>query len=85
MDPRTRIFVSVGAFLGATVGLAYAMTYDLLCMCPGIPGACGCSHDEIFGWQPGWLAHPVWAAIGAISGVIVGLIADRALRRNRAS
>jgi hypothetical protein len=57
------------------------MTYDLLCMCPGTIGPCGCVHDEILGRQPGALANPVWTVIGLASGGILGFIAARVTRR----
>jgi hypothetical protein len=72
--------VLVAALLGAVVGLVYVLVYDPLCLCPAIFGTCGCTHDEIFGWQPGALAVPIWTAIGVVGGGIVGLAADRVAR-----
>ena len=81
MAHRTWIFVLVGAFLGAAIGLVYVLVYDPLCMCPAIAGPCGCTHDEIFGWQPGALAVPIWTAIAVAGGGIAGLAADRVTHR----
>jgi hypothetical protein len=78
---RTLMFVLVGAILGAAVGLFYVTTFDLLYMCPGIPGPCAGTHDEIFGWQPGSLAVPVWTAIGLVGGGLAGFVAARGTRR----
>lgn len=77
---RRGIFVLVAALLGAVVGLVYVLVYDPLCICPAISGPCGCTHDEIFGWQPGALAAPIWTAIGVVGGGIVGLAAGRVIR-----
>jgi hypothetical protein len=85
VDLRTRIFVIIAAYLGAAAGLAYSMTYDLLCMCPGTLGPCGCVHDEIFGWQPGALAYPVWTAIGLVGAGIVGFLAARVTGTGRSA
>jgi hypothetical protein len=71
---RTWIFVGVGAILGAAVGLFYVTTFDVLYMCPGIPGPCAGTHDEIFGWQPGSLAVPIWTVIGLVGGGLVGWV-----------
>jgi hypothetical protein len=78
---RTWISVIVTALLGAVIGLVYVLVYDPLCMCPAIIGPCGCTHDEIFGWQPGALAVPVWTAMGVVGGGIVGFAADRMTHR----
>ena len=72
------MFTLVVAILGAAVGLAYVIVYDPLCGSPqGIldraPG--GCAHDEIFGWQPGALAVPMWTLIGLVGGGLVGWVA----------
>jgi ABC-type branched-subunit amino acid transport system permease subunit len=80
---RTRIFVGVAAILGAAVGLFYATTFDLLSMCPGVPGPCPGVHDEIFGWQPGFLAVPIWTVIGLVGGALVGWVAAGPLTRIR--
>jgi uncharacterized membrane-anchored protein YhcB (DUF1043 family) len=82
VDRRTWIFVLVGAFVGVAVGLIYVIRYDPLCMCPGLVGPCGCTHDEIFGWQPGVLAVPVWTAVGLVGGVILGFAAARFTRHS---
>jgi hypothetical protein len=80
VERRTWSFIIVAAALGAAAGLVYVLVYDPLCMCPAIVGPCGCTHDEIFGWQPGSLAIPVWAAIGIVGGGILGFVADRVTR-----
>lgn len=81
MARRTWIFVLVGAILGVAVGLVYVTTFDLLCVpAPEVYGGV-CTHDEIFGWQPGSLAVPVWTAIGLEGGGLVGLVAARGTRR----
>jgi hypothetical protein len=62
---RTWISVLVGVIVGAAVGLVYVIRYDPLCISPAIeaPGV-SCQHDEIFGWQPGSLAVPIWTLVG---------------------
>lgn len=68
---RTGTFVLLGASLGAAVRLVYVIRYDPLCASPtGIldPAPGGCAHDEIFGWQPGSLAVPIWIATGVAGG-----------------
>lgn len=74
MTRRTWIFVGVEAILGAAVGLFYVTTFDVFYMCPGIPGPCAGTHDEIFGWQPGSLAVPIWTVIGLVGGGLVGWV-----------
>jgi hypothetical protein len=76
------MFVLVGVILGVVVGLVYVTTFDLLCVIPA-PEVYGgvCTHDEIFGWQPGTLAVPVWIAIGIVGGGLVGFVAARVTRR----
>lgn len=77
----------VGAVLGAAVGLVYVFVFDPLCAIPapavygGGPG--GCAHDEIFGWQPGSLAVPIWASIGVVGGGLVGWVAAGPMTRIR--
>ena len=71
----------VGALIGVAVGLIYVIRYDPVCMCPGLVAPCGCTHDEIFGWQPGALAVPVWTAIGLAGGLMVGFTAARLTRQ----
>jgi hypothetical protein len=75
---RTSTFVLVGAILGAAVGLVYVIRYDPLCASPAWilgPAPGGCEHDEIFGWQPGSLAVPIWTLIGLVGGGLVGWVA----------
>ena len=80
-DRRTWTFVLIGAILGAAIGLVYLDHFDLVCVpAPEVYGG-GCWHDEIFGWQPGSLAVPVWIAIGIVGGAIVGVVAARVTRR----
>ena len=76
MTRRTWILVLVGAIVGASVGLVYATTFDLLCVIPA-PEVYGgvCTHDEILGWQPGSLAVPIWTLIGLVGGGLVGSVA----------
>jgi hypothetical protein len=72
----TSTFVLVGAILGAAVGLVYVIRYDPLCISPAIESAgVSCQHDEIFGWQPGSLAVPIWTLIGLVGGGLVGWVA----------
>ena len=71
------MFVLVVAILGAAVGLMYVIVFDPLCMYPigermATPR---CAHDEIFGWQPGSLAVPIWTLIGLVGGGLAGRIA----------
>ena len=73
---RTRTVVLAAAILGAAVGLVYVIRYDPLCISPSIGSAGGsCQHDEIFGWQPGSLAVPIWTLIGLVGGGLVGWVA----------
>ena len=73
---RTSTFVLVGAILGAVVGLIYAIRYDPLCISPAVdPARVSCQHDEIFGWQPGSLAVPIWTMIGLAGGGLVSWVA----------
>jgi hypothetical protein len=75
---RTWMVVLVAAILGAAVGLVYVIVYDPLCASPtGIldPAPGGCAHDEIFGWQPGSLAVPIWTLIGLVGGGLAGWVA----------
>lgn len=82
MARRTWFLVLGAAALGAVVGLVYVLVYDPLCACAlELPGPCGCTHDEIFGWQPGSLAVPVWTGIGLVGGGLVGFIAARGTPR----
>jgi hypothetical protein len=81
MSRRTWLFVTIGSILGAAVALFYATMFDVNHICPSIPGPCAGTHDEIFGWQPGLLAVPVWTAIGLVGGGLVGFIAARGTRR----
>lgn len=86
MTRRTWIFVLVGASLGAAVGLVYVIVYDPLCASPtGIldPALGGCAHDEIFGWQPGTLAVPIWTLIGLVGGGLVGWVVAGPMTRIR--
>jgi hypothetical protein len=84
MTRRTWIFVGVGAILGAAVGLFYVTTFDLLYACAlEIPGPCPGVHDEIFGWQPGSLAVPIWMVIGLAGGGLVGWVAAGPMTRIR--
>jgi hypothetical protein len=72
----TSTFVLVGAILGAAVGLVYVIRYDPLRISPAIESAgVSCQHDEIFGWQPGSLAVPIWTLIGLVGGGLVGWVA----------
>jgi uncharacterized membrane protein YuzA (DUF378 family) len=80
---RTWIFVVVGAILGATVGLAYVTRFDLLCVHAPVVYGGVCMHDEIFGWQPGTLAVPIWMLIGLVGGGLVGWIAAGPMTRIR--
>lgn len=76
MSRRTWIFGIVGSILGAAVGLVYVLRYDPLCVSPAIESASDfCQHDEIFGWQPGSLAVPIWTLIGLVGGGVVGWVA----------
>lgn len=78
MTRRTWMVVLVVAILGAAVALVYVIVYDPLCASPvGIldPAPGGCAHDEIFGWQPGSLAVPLWTLIGLVGGGLVGWVA----------
>jgi hypothetical protein len=69
------MFVAVGAIVGAVAGLVYVLVYDPLCVCQAMEeGLCGCAHDEIFGWQPGSLAVPIWTLIGLVGGGVVGWV-----------
>jgi len=73
---RTWVFGILAAILGAAVGLVYVLRYDLLCMSPAIGSASdSCQHDEIFGWQPGSFAVPIWTLIGLVGGGVVGWVA----------
>jgi hypothetical protein len=75
---RIGVFVLGGAIPGAAVGLVYVIVYDPLCVYPaGVldPALGGCTHDEIFGWQPGSLAVPIWTLIGLVGGGLVGWVA----------
>jgi hypothetical protein len=70
---RSALLLVVGTIVGASIGLMYALIFDILCSCQAdLAGRCSCSHDELFGWQPGSLAVPLWTVIGAIGGGIVG-------------
>jgi hypothetical protein len=80
---RTWIFVVVGAFLGAAVGIVYGSTFDVLSMCARVEGRCVGQHDEIFGWQSGLLAVPIWTVIGLVGGGLVGWIAAGPMTRIR--
>jgi hypothetical protein len=76
VNRRTWISVLVGTILGAAVGLVYVIRYDPLCISPAIESAgVSCQHDEIFGWQPGSLAVPIWTLIGLVGGGLVGWVA----------
>jgi hypothetical protein len=45
-------------------------------MSPAIGSASdSCQHDEIFGWQPGSFAVPIWTLIGLVGGGVVGWVA----------
>jgi uncharacterized membrane protein YuzA (DUF378 family) len=84
MSTRVRTFVIVGAILGAAVGLVYVFRYDPLCASQAIESAGGsCQHDEIFGWQPGSLAAPIWTLIGLVGGGLVGWVAAGPMTRIR--
>jgi hypothetical protein len=82
---RTWIFVGVGAILGTAVGLIYAVTFDIesLCRFNVGPRPCVGVHDEIFGWQPGSLAVPIWTVIGLVGGGLVGWVAAGPMTRIR--
>jgi hypothetical protein len=70
------MFVLVGMIVGAAVGSVYVIRYDPLCISPAIGSArVTCQHDEILGWQPGWLAIPIWTLIGLVGGGLVGWVA----------
>jgi uncharacterized membrane protein YuzA (DUF378 family) len=80
---RTWIFVGIGAILGAAVGLVYVLKYDVLFMCQAVEGRCFGTHDEIFGWQPGSLAVPIWTLIGLVGGGLVGWVTAGPMTRVR--
>jgi hypothetical protein len=72
------------AVLGAAAGLVYVFRFDLLCVTPVI-GSAGeaCQHDEIFGWQPGSLAVPIWTLIGLVGGGLLGWVVAGPMTRIR--
>jgi hypothetical protein len=81
---RTWIFVVVGAIVGTVVGLVYATTFDILYVCRfNVGQGCVGIHDEVFGWQPGSLAVPIWTLIGLVGGGLVGWIAAGPMTRIR--
>jgi hypothetical protein len=80
MSRRTRIFVLVGAILGAVVGLAYSVTLDEVCIGGGDVFACG--YRSFFGWEIAPVAaSALWTAIGVVGGGLVGPLAARTTRR----
>ena len=84
MTRRILLFVLVGAILGGIVAVVYVLNFDVAGACQTYGGGrCYISHDEIFGWQPGSLALPVWTAIGLVGGGLVGWVAAGPMTRIR--
>lgn len=80
MTRRTRVFVLIGAILGAVVGLIYSVSLDEVCIGGGDVFACG--YSSFFGWEIAPLAAwALWTTIGIMGGALVGLLSARVTRR----